>query len=76
MNIIRNIIIGICLFACAGINAALANGDLKVKYKKGSPSQRITYATEQVRLACVAFSLKATLKVSIQDGDKANVNSH
>jgi len=57
----------LCILTCMGGNEIAAQGKLKINCKTETLSPRIDYATQQVRLACEAFSLKATLKVSIQD---------
>jgi len=67
MNIIRNIILSICILVCTGNSEAIAKGKLKVTCKKESLSPRINYATQQVRLACEEVSVNATIKVRIQD---------
>ena len=68
MNITRIAIAGACLAACVGGNLAAAAGKLDVKYGGDIASPRITYAVEQVRLACEGVSA-AALHVSVQGTD-------
>ncbi len=72
MNITHKLLISLCILTCMGGNEITAQGKLKINCKTETLSPRIDYATQQVRLACEAFSLKATLKVSIQDDDKVD----
>jgi hypothetical protein len=57
----------LCILTCLAGNEIFAQGKLKVNCKTETITPRIDYATQQVRLACEEFSLKATLKVSIQE---------
>ncbi|MCP4311053.1 MAG: hypothetical protein GY790_07315 [Bacteroidetes bacterium] len=72
MNILRKIILSICILACIGNSEALAQGKLKVVCKEESLSPRINYATQQVKQACEELSVKATIKVSFQKDDNAD----
>jgi len=72
MNLIRIIILGICILACIGNNEVSAKGKLKVICKKENLSPRISYAVQQVRLACEEFSVNGTIKVNIQEEDNSD----
>lgn len=51
---------------------SLLAGGLEIIYKGDKASPRITYATEQVRIACEEVSTGGTLQVSVQGSDGAD----
>ena len=51
---------------------SLLAGGLEIIYKGDKASPRITYATEQVRIACEEVSTCGTLQVSVQGSDGAD----
>jgi len=55
-----------------GDTKPLSGGGLEVIYKGDIASPRISYATEQVRIACTEVSVGAAIDVSIQGSDDAD----
>jgi hypothetical protein len=66
MNLMRNIMLGVCMLALMGRYATAADSKLEVIYKNLTTSPRMTYAAEQVRSACSEVSAGGILQISVQ----------